>query len=346
MGERKKHAGVHEKWGHPVREATVKPRMTVNELVESFAGSAYNARKLGRAVDIWTEAVENGARIYLTLAGAMTPAGLRKLLGQLVSEGLVHAVISTGANLAHDAQSGAQPGSLIQGSEFADDAVLRDQKVFRIFDVFVRDDMWDKYTTEVQSRIIPAITRARAGSASVVAPSDIFQALGEDLANRGDDGLLASCAKAGVRVFCPAIMDSDWGIRIHHANREHAHEGYRLVPDQAKDLELLVEDMAKHPKRAVVVVGGGSPKNFTLQSSLMVEDGGFQAAIQFTSDAPHWGGLSGATLSEAISWGKIVPEDAKLETVYSDATITFPLAAAAVLDRVHSKPLKGQRGAH
>ncbi len=334
MGERKKHAGVHEQWGPPVKERKVRPGMTVSELVETFAGSAYNARRLGRAVDIWAEAVAGGARVYLTLAGAMTPAGLRRLIGQLVEEGLVHAVISTGANLAHDAQSGAQPGSLIQGSELADDAVLRDQKVFRIYDIFVRDDMWDKYTTDVQARIIPAITRARAGSASVVAPSDIFRALGDDLAQRGDDGVLASCAKAGVRVFCPAIMDSDWGIRIHNANQKHAPEGYRLVPDQAKDLELLVKDMAANPKRAVVVVGGGSPKNFTLQSSLMVEDGGFQAAIQFTSDAPHWGGLSGATLSEAISWGKIIPEDAKLETVYSDATITFPIAAAAVLDRL------------
>jgi len=92
--------------------------------------------------------------------------------------------------------------------------------------------------------------------------------------------------------------------------------------------------MGSHGNRGVVVVGGGSPKNFTLQSSLMVEDGGFRFAVQFTTDAPHWGGLSGATLEEAISWGKIVPEDARLETVYSDATITFPIAAAAVMDRM------------
>ncbi len=336
MGEGKKHTpGHHERWGPPVAEPTLHAGITVAELVENFAGSAYNARRLGNAVKIWAEALQGGARVYLTLAGAMTPAGLRKMIGQLVREGLVHAVISTGANLAHDAQSGARPGSLIQGSELADDAVLREQKVFRIYDIFVRDDLWDTYTSEVQSRIIPELTRARAGSASIVAPSEIFRVLGEDLAARGDDGILASCAKAGVRVYSPAIMDSDWGIRIHNANQEAASKGFRLVPDQARDLELLVADMDSHANRGVIVVGGGSPKNFTLQSSLMVEDGGFRFAIQFTTDAPHWGGLSGATLEEAISWGKIIPEDARLETVYSDATITFPIAAAAVMDRIH-----------
>lgn len=329
--------GPHEKWGAVVREETVRPGMTVAELVEAFGGSAYNARRLAHAIDIWAEAVKGGAKVYLTLAGAMTPAGLRRLIGQLATEGLIHAVISTGANLAHDAQSGAQPGSLIQGSPLADDAVLKQQKVFRIYDIFVRDDMWDIYTNEVEREILPAFTKAHAGSPSIVAPSLIFKALGEDLLRRGDDGVLASCAKAGVPVYTPAIMDSDWGIRIHNANLKHKDEGYRLIPDQAKDLEELVEDMRAHPNRAVVVVGGGSPKNFTLQSSLQVEDGGFRAAVQFTTDAPQWGGLSGATLAEAISWGKIVPESAKLETVYSDATITFPLAAAAVMDRVHGE---------
>ncbi|HEX9709924.1 MAG TPA: deoxyhypusine synthase family protein [Candidatus Thermoplasmatota archaeon] len=320
-----------------VREDTVHPGMTVAELVRTFGGSAYNARRLANAVDIWAQALEAGAKVYLTLAGAMTPAGLRRLIGQLAREGLIHAVISTGANLAHDAQSGAQPGSLVQGSPQANDSILRENRVFRIYDVFVREDMWDVYINEVERQIIPSITKAHAGSPSIVAPSTIFRVLGEDLLARGDDGVLASCAKAGVPVYSPAIMDSEWGIQIHEANRRHREEGYRLVPDQAKDLENLVEDMRAHKERAVVVVGGGSPKNFTLQSSLMVEDGGFRYAVQFTTDAPHWGGLSGATLSEAISWGKIDPENAKLETVYSDATITFPIAAAAVMDRVRGK---------
>jgi deoxyhypusine synthase len=309
--------------------------MTVSELVDAFGGSAYNARRLAHAVEIWADALEQGAKVYFTLAGAMTPAGLRRLIGQLAREGLIHTVISTGANLAHDAQSGAQPGSLVQGSPLADDAILREQNVFRIYDIFVRDDMWDVYVNEVERDIIPQITKAYAGSDSVVPPSTIFKAIGEDLLRRGDDGVLASCAKVGVPVYTPAIMDSDWGIRIHNANERHREEGYRLVPDQARDLENLVADMQAHPKRAVVVVGGGSPKNFTLQSSLQVEDGGFSHAVQFTTDAPHWGGLSGATLAEAISWGKIVPESAKLETVYSDATITFPIAAAAVMERLH-----------
>ncbi len=332
----KRESGPHEKWGPVVREETVRAGMTIEELVHAYSGSAYNARRLANAIDIWADAVKGGAKVYLTLAGAMTPAGLRRLIGQLATEGLIHTLISTGANLAHDAQSGAQPGSLIQGSPLADDAVLKSQNIYRIYDIFVRDDMWDIYTNEVEREIIPSLTKAHAGSASVVAPSTIFKAVGDDLLSRGDDGLLASCAKAGVPVFSPAIMDSDWGIRIHNANQKHKDEGYRLIPDQTKDLEELVEDMRSTSNRAIVVVGGGSPKNFTLQSSLMVEDGGFRAAVQFTTDSPQWGGLSGATLAEAISWGKIVPEDARLETVYSDATITFPLAAAAVMDRVHA----------
>jgi deoxyhypusine synthase len=328
---------MHEHLGPPVLEPEVRPQMTVAELVESFAGSAYNARRLGRVVDIWTKAVQSGARIYLTLAGAMTPAGLRKLIAQCVREGLVHAIISTGANLAHDAQSGARPGSLVQGSELANDEYLRDHNIYRIYDIFALDDLWDSYVDDVQRRVIPELTRARAGSPSIVAPSEILRVIGKDLADSGDDGIMATCAKEGVRIYCPAIMDSDWGIRIHLANEEAQRSGMRLIPDEGKDLELLVEDMRAHPNRGVVIVGGGSPKNFTLQSSLMVEDGGFTYGVQFTTDAPHWGGLSGATLVEAVSWGKIVPEDPKLETVYSDATITFPIAAAAVLDRVRRK---------
>jgi len=133
-----------------------------------------------------------------------------------------------------------------------------------------------------------------------------------------------------VPIFVPAIGDSSWGIGMVMALRE----GCRVMVDGIKDVDEITSMVEKSAQTGVIYIGGGVPKNFIQQTEVIAEligdySGGHSFAIQYTTDAPHWGGLSGCTFEEAVSWGKVKKEASRVQ-VFSDATISVPLVVQAL----------------
>jgi deoxyhypusine synthase len=151
--------------------------------------------------------------------------------------------------------------------------------------------------------------------------------VGKDLP---DTTILGAAYKAKVPIFVPALGDSSWGIGMVMALRE----GHSIMVDGIKDVDEITSMVEKSAQTGVIYIGGGVPKNFIQQTEVIAEligdyTGGHSYAIQYTTDAPHWGGLSGCTFEEAVSWGKIKKEASRVQ-VFSDATITVPLVVQAL----------------
>ncbi len=145
-----------------------------------------------------------------------------------------------------------------------------------------------------------------------------------------DTTILGAAHKAGVPIFVPALGDSSWGIGMVMAYRQ----GHKVMADPIQDVDEITQMVEKSSQTGVIYIGGGVPKNFIQQTEVIAElvgnySGGHSYAIQYTTDAPHWGGLSGCTFEEAVSWGKVAREASKVQ-VFSDATITVPLVVQAL----------------
>ena len=156
--------------------------------------------------------------------------------------------------------------------------------------------------------------------------------VGKDLS---DTTILGAAHKAKVPIFVPAIGDSSWGIGMVMALRE----GHSVMVDGIKDVDEITQMVEKSHNWRDLHIGGGVPKNFIQQTEVIAEligdySGGHSYAIQYTTDAPHWGGLSGCTFEEAVSWGKVKKEASKVQ-VFSDATITVPLVVQALRESGH-----------
>jgi len=329
--------GKSEYLKKPVDPVRIEPGASADSLVRAMRGCAFQARNLGTAADVWERMLGDRTVVFLGIAGAMIPAGMRETFAYLIGNRYVDCVVSTGANLFHDLYE-TLGGYHCQGDSNVSDLELNKHKIDRIYDVFLDDDEFskgDEFIAEFASgldREAPMTTR------------EFFHLLGGALAERGTkEGILSSAYKAGVPVYCPAIADSSVGIALVLRGIRDGNEFFEL--DVIRDV-FETADIARQTERAggrtgAIYLGGGTPKNFIQQThvttcyfgdSLEQESSGHKYAIQLITDPPHWGGLSGCTLEEAQSWGKI-SEGADKVTVYCDATISLPLLASAVASR-------------
>lgn len=314
--------------GAPIRYYRPRGSKEVRRLVdEGF--QAFNAARLSEACHIFTEkmlAKSHDTTIALTVAGAMTPAGLGGCIIELMERGLVDFIISTGANLYHDLHY-ALNFTLHRGSPFLDDRVLYEQGVIRIYDVlFPAKVLLD---TDLLIRTFLAETDL----SGPVSSAELHYALGEYL-RRVRPGceaysVLASAARCGVPIYTSSPGDSSIGMNI--AFHELMNDGTLMI-DPSRDVNEVCGFILQGEKNGCVILGGGSPKNFYLQGQPTlwevygIQKGGNDYFIQITTDQVVWGGLSGATPSEAVSWGKVNPGVLPDTVVaYVDSTIAFPL---------------------
>jgi deoxyhypusine synthase len=290
---------------------------------------AFNAGRLSEACHIFADkmlAAENDTTIGLTVAGAMTPAGLGGCVIELMERGLIDFMISTGANLYHDLHY-ALNFSLHRGSPFLDDVELYEEGIIRIYDVLFPATVLletDKYIRDFLER------SALAGPMST---SDFHYRLGQDLLQRNpacaEYSVVAKAAQCGVPIYTSSPGDSSIGMNI--AYHELMNGGTFMI-DPNRDVNEVCAIILAGTHNGCVILGGGSPKNFYLQGQPTlwevygIPKGGNDFFIQFTTDQVVWGGLSGATPSEAVSWGKINPGVLPDTVVtYCDSTIAFPL---------------------
>ena len=290
---------------------------------------AFNAARLGEACRIYTDkmlAKSHDTTIALTMAGALTPAGLGGCVIEMMARGVIDFLISTGANLYHDLHY-ALNFTLHRGSPFLDDRVLYEQGVIRIYDVLFPAQVLLDTDAFIREFLI---TTELDGAVST---AEFHFALGEYLRQTRpgceEYSVVASAAKFGVPIYTSSPGDSSIGMNV--AFHELI-QGGTLMIDPSKDVNEICAIIQAGEKNGCVILGGGSPKNFYLQGQPTlwevygIPKGGNDYFIQITTDQVVWGGLSGATPSEAVSWGKVNPGVLPDTVVtYADSTIAFPL---------------------
>jgi deoxyhypusine synthase len=290
---------------------------------------AFNAGRLSEACHIFADKMldpANDTTIGLTVAGAMTPAGLGGCVIELMDRGLVDFVISTGANLYHDLHY-ALNFTLHRGSPFLDDVELYEQGIIRIYDVLFPASVLLETDAYIRDFL------ARTSFAGPMSTSEFHYQLGKDLLDRTpgceDYSVVARAALAGVPIYTSSPGDSSIGMNIAY---HELMNGSTLSIDPSKDVNEVCAIILAGKQNGCVILGGGSPKNFYLQGQPTlwevygIPKGGNDYFIQITTDQVVWGGLSGATPAEAVSWGKVNPGVLPDTVVaYCDSTIAFPL---------------------
>ncbi|MDD1724378.1 MAG: deoxyhypusine synthase [Methanospirillum sp.] len=301
----------------PVKQVHLHPGMKVEELIRVMEkAGAYNGGALTRAVEITgTMFGREDVTRFFGLAGAMVPAGMGGIVSDLIENNYIDILVSTGANLTHDIIE-AIGCHHFRGTEKCNDIELRHDEINRIYDVYLPNESFIRFEEFMQDIF------SKIPDGTVISISDLLAHIGSHLST----GILATAARKNIPVFCPAIQDSMIGLQFWLYRQTH-----KITVDAFGDMSRIIDRCFAAPVAGAFFVGGGVPKNYILQSMLMTPRG-FTYAVQLTGDRPDLGGLSGATLDEARSWGK-VDEDAKTVTVYGDATITFPLIISAVLEK-------------
>src|SRR5215467_12013604 len=316
----------------------IKPGMTVTELIdEQF--QAYNAARLNEAARLYVEKMLDpglDVTIGLTMAGALTPAGLGGCILTLMEYGFIDFIISTGANLYHDMHH-ALAMTLHRGDFRLDDTKLQEEGVIRIYDILFEDKVLLDTDAFVRECLASLPNRP-------ISTSELHHHLGTQLLKVGvkpEYSVLAQAAAWNVPIYTSSPGDSSIGMNV----ARHALDGNLLTLDPLADVNETTAIVLHATRNGVIILGGGSPKNFYLQTQpqlwevLGIQKGGHDYFIQITADAPHWGGLSGATPSEAVSWGKIKPSQLHdTIVIYGDSTIALPLLTAYVVSKAKPRP--------
>ncbi len=304
----------------------------INELLRAMADTAYQGRALGEAYEVIVDMLKDEeTTIFLGLAGSMSTAGMWKIVKWLIERRFIDVLVSTGANISEDILE-AMGFSYYKGTPCVDDAELLKYKIDRFYDV---------YASELDYRRMEGLIKEFIKTLSVNSVHSSMEFLhlfGKYLNEKGIDCIVSAAYRAGVPVFSPALTDSGYGVAAVLAHRE----GHPVVIDMVNDFNQIVEIGRRSSKLSAIYIGGGVPKDYinlvtVVQTLLAGAEGifeyykGLEYVVQFTTDQPVWGGLSGATLEEAVSWGKVSPK-ARKKVVYVDATIALPMIAHALAE--------------
>ncbi len=302
-----------------VKHIGLRPGMRVDELVEEMDScGVFSAGRVAKAVEIYRDMLKGGSTIFMGVSGALVPGGLRCVLAQAIREGFVNAMVVTGANATHDLIE-AFGGHHAKGDDAVDDVKLRSEGISRIYDVYVPQSVFELFEDKIQ----PMLARVTKDG-SRMSSAELLRRIGSNL--KDENSFLKAAADMNVPVFCPAVADSILGIQAWLFSQDHD-----IIIDTIKDVKEMFMLASDAKKPGAVLLGGGVPKNFIFQSMLLTPHS-FDYAIQITMDRPEPGGLSGATLDEAKSWGK-VGKGAKTVTVVGDTTVILPIILAAVLKK-------------
>jgi deoxyhypusine synthase len=314
--------------------------MSAADLIET-AFLAYNGGRLREGCRLFTERMlDDDVTVGITLTGALTPAGLgMSALVPLIEAGFVDWIISTGANLYHDAHFGLGL-EMRQGNPHVSDVSLREAEVVRIYDIF-----FDYSVLLDTDAFFRKIIRADEFQRSM-STAEFHWLAGKYIAERQKalkqkgKSLLATCHEYDVPVYTSSPGDSSIGMNVAAGALQGLKLQYDVNADVNETASIVLDGKRRGGKSAIVIFGGGSPKNFALQTEpqiqevLGIEEKGHDDFLQFTDARPDTGGLSGATPAEAVSWGKVDPDRLPDAVVcYTDSTISLPLLAAYALDR-------------
>lgn len=321
----------------PIRQVDLEKIEGVEDLVTAYGHASIQARNIGRCADIFERMITDPDRptILLGIAGPLIAAGLRKVIRDMIEHKLVDVVVSTGAILYQDLYQ-ACGFRHAEGTPDADDRHLRDLYIDRIYDTYVDEEkFW-----QLDCSVGHFADSLRPGRYST---REFLYLLGQTIEDT--NSILGTAARRGVPIFAPAINDSSLGIGLtDHYHRCLTTGRENVVIDSIRDNYELTQLVVKSPCTAAFYVAGGVPKNYINDSVVMSyvfgkDTGGHRYAIQVTTDSPHWGGLSGSTLSEATSWGKI-SKKATHCMAFVEPSVSLPLIVGYVMKRGMAKSRK------
>jgi len=314
--------------------------MSVVDLVDSTF-LAYNSGRIREACQLFDKKISSDSvLIGISLTGALTPAGLGiSCLVPLMKHGLVDWIVSTGANLYHDIHFSLAK-SLYRGSPHCDDRKLKDERVIRIYDIVFDNEVLVSTDDFIRTVVSAEEFQKEMGTAELHYLIGKYSAEREKQLGMSDRSILSVAFEYDIPIYTSSPGDSSIGMNIAALALEN--NGLKIDPmlDVNETASFVYNAKKDGKKSAVIILGGGSPKNFVLQTEphiqeiLGLSEVGHDYFIQITDARPDTGGLSGATPSEAVSWGKIDP-DALPDTVvvYADVTVVLPILTSYVISK-------------
>ena len=301
-----------------VKHINIKKGITADELVKEMQNSGVmGAGTIAKAVNIFEKAVKDkDCKIFLGMAGAMVPGGMKNIIIDMVKNKLVHVFVTTGANLTHDLVEGLGHHHY-QGYATADDSKLNEEGIYRMYDSYMKNNVYEDLEDFFKKHFdeLKECKNIR----------EFLKVLGK---LSPENTILNTCYKNNIPIFCPSLADSGIGLIVWG----------QIVQDKETkvnafdDLKEILDIAWTSKKNAVIYLGGGVPKNY-IQQSMQLSPKKASYGIQITMDRPEPGGSSGAPLKEGISWGKMEKE-ANYVDVICDVTIALPLIYSSLKTRL------------
>jgi len=301
----------------------VPKRQSVDDLLKQFRNTSFNARSLGEAADIVEEMIKDRNCVkFLGLSGALIAGGMRSCVVEMIKNKWADIIVSTGAIVTHDIAQCFGEKFLQVDPKKIDDVQLRAKGYDRIYDTISPV----KTMATMEKNVQKIFGEIKDGE---YATYEIMAEIGKKLKN--GKSIVGAAARKNVKIIVPAFADSILGMQFWMRAQDK-----KIRLNEMRDLGHLINlhfDLKEQKKNSgALILGGGVPKNFILQSVLMA-DKPHKYVVQVTTDMQEFGGLSGATLEEAISWGKI-DDKSKFCTVHCDFTIALPIIVSALKERL------------
>ena len=330
----------HHFHGKDIPHIKLDPKMTIEDLIEIYANSGFNGRQLGNAAKLYSKMIKNNATICLTISGALTPVGFGGIFKTLIERGFVDWIITTGANVYHEDHF-AWGLPIKQGNSQVDDMKLYEKEIVRIRDVFIK--FYE--TLEAEDQIIQKIFKDNFVNKPFTTAefSNFIGKISKEKSKYPEKSFIVSAYDYDVPVYISTLKDSSLALNL----------AVHRLRDKTYNLDFVREILEQSAivfnskKSGIVELGGGVPKNTAQQTGPLLDQilrqnhGGQDYILQITDARPDTGGLSGATLQEGKSWGKIQDAHNDMITVYADTTIAFPILALYIIS--NQKPRKPKR---
>jgi deoxyhypusine synthase len=362
-------SGIDRKLHNPIEDRLIPLQpldlskvRSIDDLVRAMSNTAFTGRQLGEGADVLEAmARDKDCFVVMTLAGAMTVAKQGLIVADLIDKGIVNAIVSTGALMAHGLVEATGCSHFRYNPEVSD-TELYEQGYNRVYDTLEPEQNLDHVET------VMAEVLGNWDHSEVMCSYKLNHTIGKFLARQSKDqrGILRSAYEKGVPVFVPAFTDSELGLDVALNNRLRESSGrHKIRFDPFEDLEHFASTLLRQKRLGIFTIGGGVPRNWSQQFGPFIELRHrrmgenvplkrYHYGLRICPEPVHWGGLSGSPYSEAISWGKFVPpaEGGKFGEVFVDATVGMPLIVAAVFERLkkgrnhaEGKPVKRKAAA-
>jgi deoxyhypusine synthase len=303
-------------------------KYNVVPMVDAMNEMAFQARNLARGAKIFNMMQEDkNCTVFLTLAGSLISAGLKKVIADMVKNNMVDAIVSTGANIVDQDFFEALGFKHYKGTQFIDDNMLRELMIDRIYDTYI-DEEDLRECDDMIAQLANSLQRRPYSSREFIVEMGRFLAENDKYRETREDSIVYQCYKKGVPIFVPAFSDCSAGFGLVH-HQYHNPESHVSI-DSAKDFLEITKIKLHNHESGIFMIGGGVPKNFVQDIVVATEILGLDApmhkyAVQITVADERDGALSGSTLKEACSWGKV--DVVNEQMIFSEATIAMPIVA-------------------